>query len=45
MSSDEYKTGSVQKAKKQIKEVQQTKQQRLNEIMKQMKSSTVGGKE
>lgn len=41
--ASDYKTGGVEKAAKQIKEVQKTKQTRLDEIMKEMQSSTVNG--
>ena len=42
--SKEYKTGSAQKAAKQIKENRDAKKKALDEIMKQMQSSTVGSK-
>lgn len=44
MASEELKTGSAEKAAKQLEEDRRRKKKRLDEIMKQMQSSTVGGK-
>ena len=43
--SSEYKTGSAQKAAKQRAEAAAAQKKRLDEITKQMRSSTVGGKD
>lgn len=42
--SEKYKTGSAQKAAKQLEEERKRKKKRLDEIMGQMQSSTVGSK-
>lgn len=44
MAEEEYKTGSAQKAAKQMEADRKRKKKRLDEIMGQMRPSTVGGK-
>lgn len=43
-NSGSYKTGSAQKAKKQLEEAREQQRKRLEEIQKEMQSSTVGSK-